>query len=101
MGALGDALGLRPAGTFSAGELTALAADPGPQLAQRLRRGVLADAVQALADFLAPAVPPGWTIARDGDDLVVTHTAAAGTLGLRMTVPDGGGLPAGAKVVRP
>ena len=81
VGALGDALGLRPSGGFDGEQLEQLAADPGPQLAQRLEAN-LADGLDALRDLVAPALPTGVTLTRSGNDLVLAKAAPA--VGVRL-----------------
>lgn len=88
LGNLGDVLGLRVAGKFSASEISALAGNPGPQLAQRLSRGIV-PAFDALAALLAPAMPAGYSFARNGNDLIFAHAGAI-PFSLSVTVPQGG-----------
>lgn len=95
LGDLGDVLGLRVAGRFAASEISALAANPGPQLAQRLSQGIV-PAFDALAALVAPAMPAGYAFARNGNDLVFTHAGAI-SFQLSVTVPQGG-VPTGIRV---
>ncbi|MER5755859.1 DUF6603 domain-containing protein [Streptomyces sp. NPDC002088] len=92
LAAFGDATGLRVSGHFSGPQIQALAASPGPELATRLA-GSLPAALDALAGLLTPALPTGYSLARQGTELV--FTAPVGQI--RLTVP-AGGVPTGVQV---
>ncbi|HEY7598286.1 MAG TPA: hypothetical protein VH741_00035, partial [Candidatus Limnocylindrales bacterium] len=85
---VGDALGLRVGGQFDAAQIQALAADPAPQLAQRLSQNLHA-AIDALASLVTPALPANYQVSRNADDLVFRYTGAGAPFEIRLTVPVG------------
>ena len=70
IGALGDALGLRVAGTFREDQLTTLAGDPVDELVTRLRANAAA-ALTALADLARPILPGAGIVSVAGTTLTV------------------------------
>jgi large repetitive protein len=94
LGALGDTLGLRSKGKFVATELMRLGAHPGPEFAARLAQKIEV-AFDKLAALLAPAVPAGYSLSRDGSALVFAHTGDL-PFQLSVTVP-GGAVPTGVR----
>jgi large repetitive protein len=96
LAALGDAMGLRSGGHFVAAEITALAADPATQFAQRLSQN-LPVALGALANMLGPALPTNYALALSGTDLVFSHTGTTVSFEVRATVP-AGSIPAGLRL---